>query len=219
MANNIYWIETDSGYKYFKIDGNYIKENETDSYYLKLKPNTFKYRENDKNYVIVDAGYYEKYDQNFNPIKDDAGDTETEYLVTKSIRIKPNVDRFVLYTYTRITKEKTNIMDDFKDREKEYVDVYPMYVDEFGNVQYMPLGEDVTYNEKPTPLDSEWHKGDVYEVIYKPSTFNLYKVRYNSYYRVRLLDYTKLNDTTRYLGTNQPLSDVFFTTIRSDWID
>lgn len=217
VDDNIYWTETPDGYKYFKIDGNYIKVNDADNYYIKLKPNTFKYRASNKNYVIIDTDNYEKYDENFNPIKDSNGDIQTEYLAKRTIQIKStqNVkDRFVLYTYSRVEKEKANIIDDFSSREKEYVDISPMYVDEFGNVLYMPLdSENSISSYRPNPLDTEWHSGDSYEVIYKPSTFHLSKATYNSYNKVILIDYTQLNDS------NRNVNDVFYTTVRSDWID
>jgi len=73
-------------------------------------------------------------------------------------------------------------------------------------------------DERPNPRDEEWHKGDIYEVIYNKDIFNLKHVRYNSYNKIRLIDYTNLNDTSRYIN-GEPLSDVFYTTVRSSWID
>lgn len=201
--------------KYYKIDGSYVEID--DKTYIKVKPNAATYIKSNNKYVKITSGEYELYDENFQLKTDEEGNTLTDNLLNKDIKIQPT-DRFVHYTYRLITKEKTNLLSTFSSYEKEYVPVSPMYVDQFGNVQYANLSSSSVYSERPNPLDSEWHKGDVYEVIYNPDTFNLSAVRYNSYNKVRLRDYTNLNDTTRYVGT-QPLSDVFFTTIRSDWID
>lgn len=122
----------------------------------------------------------------------------------------------IIYTYTLITEEKSNLISTYTGtdaREKEYVTVDPMYIDLKGNVQYMTLNEGATYTERPTPLDSSWHAGDAQEIIFKPSTFHLNKVRFSSYNKVLLVDYTQLNDS------NRNINDVFYTTVRSDWID
>ena len=101
-----------------------------------------------------------------------------------------------------------------------------MYIDQLGNVQYRALrdSDDYKYSVRPTPLDSAWHSNygqglgydkwdDKNEIIYKPSTFKLSKAIYNSYNKFTAVDYTKLNDNER------NINDVFYTTIRSDWID
>ena len=147
--------------------------------------------------------------------------------VTKYVRIdakgadKPSV----LYTYTLVEQEKTNLSKTFAGTvEKDYLPLNPMYIDQFGNVQYMPLREGYQYDVRPTPLDSAWHSNyaqglsynkwdDENEIIFKPSTFNLKSVEYSCYNKITLVDYTKLNDADR------NINDVFYTTIRSDWID
>lgn len=144
--------------------------------------------------------------------------------VTKYVEITNSPT--LLYTYTLIEKEKSNIISTYKDSEKEYVKVYPMYIDQFGNVQYRPLrdSDNYKYDVRPTPLDSAWHSNyaqglsynkwdDENEIIFNPATFCLNKATYNSYNKFNAVDYTKLNDADR------NINDVFYTTIRSDWID
>ncbi len=134
--------------------------------------------------------------------------------------VKLTSDITVLYTYTLVDQEKSNLLSTYTGtnaREKEYVKVAPMYVDQYGNVQYMSLSSTgVTYDDRPTPLDENWHKDEesaVYEVIYNPQTFKLDSVKYNGYNKVVLVDYTTLNNS------DKGINDVFYTTVRSDWID
>lgn len=139
----------------------------------------------------------------------------------------------IFYTYTWMNEEKSNMLSTYINSEKDYLKISPMYVDQFGNVQYMPLDGDYKYVERPNPTDTEWHSGytsgnvnynaidDKYEIIYKPSYFNIGKATYNSFNRVRLIDYTNLN-SNRVKGKDDnytTVSDIFYTTIRSDWID
>ena len=140
--------------------------------------------------------------------------------VTKYVEITNSPT--LLYTYTLIEEEKSNIISTYKNSEKDYVAVYPMYIDQLGNVQYRPLrdSDDYKYSERPNPLDPDWHsdfENNVHdnknEIIYKSSTFNLSKAIYNSYNKFTAVDYTRLNDNER------NINDVFYTTIRSDWID
>ena len=139
----------------------------------------------------------------------------------------------ILYTYTKITKEKSNLLSTYTGsnaREKEYVPVNPMFIDQYGNVQYAPLSGNYTYSQRPQPLDSNWHSAydksdeekydpvdDANEIIYNPLTFGLSSVKYNSYYKVGLVDYTKLNNKDEESGKD--INDVFYSTVRSDWID
>ena len=218
--DNIY---LDANGNYVVIDGSYVQVE--DKTYIKVKPNAAVSYDKDLKYTpskkFVNIAYdeYELYDENFQPKKDEDGNTITKFIHEEQKHQILPTDRFVHYTYTLIVKEKAALLSPFVNYEQEYVYVTPMYVDQYGNVQYMPLDANATYSDfRPKPLDSEWHKGDVYEVIYKPSTFNLSAVRFDSYNKVRLIDYTKLNDSGRYVE-NQPLNDVFYTTIRSDWID
>lgn len=201
--------------KYYKIDGSYIEIGTNE--YIKVKPAAVTTIKSGNKNVTVTAGDYYLFDKNFKLKKDEDDKPETEYLITKDYQITPDA-RFVHYTYTLITKEKSNLLNTFKDYEKDYVNVNPMYVDQFGNVQYALLKSGYLHAERPIPIDTEWHSGDVYEVIYNKDIFNLRHVRYNSYNKVRLIDYTNLNDTNRYIN-GEPLSDVFYTTIRSSWID
>ena len=201
--------------KYYKIDGSYI-EIDTNKY-IKVKPAAVTTIKSNNKYVNVTAGNYFLFDKNFKLIKDEDNKPETEYLTTRDYQITPDA-RFVHYTYTLITKEKSNLLKTFTSYEKGDVDVSPMYVDQFGNVQYALLKSGYIRDERPNPRDEEWHKGDIYEVIYNKDIFNLKHVRYNSYNKIRLIDYTNLNDTSRYIN-GEPLSDVFYTTVRSSWID
>ena len=201
--------------KYYKIDGSYI-EIDTNKY-IKVKPAAVTTIKTNNKYVNVTAGNYFLFDKNFKLKKDEDNKPETEYLTTRDYQITPDA-RFVHYTYTLITKEKSNLLKTFTSYEKDHVDVSPMYVDQFGNVQYALLKSGYIRDERPNPRDEEWHKGDIYEVIYNKDIFNLKHVRYNSYNKIRLIDYTNLNDTSRYIN-GEPLSDVFYTTVRSSWID
>ena len=147
--------------------------------------------------------------------------------------IEPNDSR-ILYTYTLIEQEKSNIFTTatLPVREKAYVTVNPMYIDEFGNVQYMPLESSYRYDARPNPLDTAWHSNynyqssnydandDTHEVIYRPEMFGLAMfgannsvTAYNAYNNVVLNDYTNLNDS------NRNINDMFYTTVRSTWID
>ena len=146
---------------------------------------------------------------------------------TKYVEINDLTGSDILYTYTLVEQEKTNLSKTFAEQkvEKDYLPLNPMYIDQFGNVQYMPLNEGYKYDVRPTPLDSAWHASysqdsddydkwdDANEIIFKPSTFNLKSVEYSCYNKITLVDYTKLNDADR------NINDVFYTTIRSDWID
>ena len=125
----------------------------------------------------------------------------------------------VLYTYTLITQEKSGLPSTFVGYEKEYVDVYPMFIDQIGNVQYKSLGDDYIDSSTPTPNDPGWleeFSGDnyqtnkQYEVIYKKSVFNLSSVKFNSYKKFFPIDYTYLNSSD---------ADVFYTAQRSTWIN
>ena len=155
--------------------------------------------------------------------KTSSGEFITKYV---TIDAKGADKSSVLYTYTLIEEEKSNLISTYKDSEKEYVKVYPMYIDQFGNVQYRPLrdSDNYKYDVRPNPLDSAWHSNyaqglsynkwdDENEIIFNPATFGLNKATYNSYNKFNAVDYTKLNDADR------NINDVFYTTIRSDWID
>ncbi len=126
----------------------------------------------------------------------------------------------LLYKYTLITEEKSNLTRTFAGSEKDYVALYPMYIDQLGDVQYKPLTN--YFDGRPTPDDSAWHSNynyssenysatdDVHEVIYKKSAFNISSAKYNSYKKFFPVDYTYLNKGD---------ADIFYTTRRSTWID
>ena len=148
--------------KYYKIDGSYIEIGTNK--YIKVKPAAVTTIKSNNKYVNVTAGNYFLFDKNFKLKKDEDNKPETEYLTTRDYQITPDA-RFVHYTYTLITKEKSNLLKDFTSYEKADVDVSPMYVDQFGNVQYALLKSGYIRDERPKPRDEEWHKGDIYEVI------------------------------------------------------
>ena len=149
-----------------------------------------------------------------NPIQDNIANSDNIYLNPNGqyVIIDPDSAE-ILYTYTLVEQEKANIVKDFTSNEKEYVKVNPMYVDQFGNVQYMPLNGKYLYDERPHPTSYSEHDEDDAEVIYNPATFNLYSVEYDSFYQVKLVNYTNLNDY------ETGINDVFYTTVRSNWID
>ena len=120
------------------------------------------------------------------------------------------------YKYTLIEKEKANLLDKVKSNEKEYVDVYPMYVDERGNVQYNMTGGEYTAVEPTATLDSsmtpitepdpdeEDYAEDKY---FAASTFNLASSTYDPFSKVAIANFTYLN--------NASMVNIF-TTRRSD---
>lgn len=205
------------------INGNAIKD--STGKYLKKYLNVIysKYEISETDVTVNPDTDIIKEDDNIYEVtkKTPSGDYVTKYVKLTKSQLQP------LYTYTLIEKEKSNIISTYKDSEKDYVKVYPMYIDQLGNVQYRPLrdSDDYKYSVRPTPLDSAWHSNygqglgydkwdDENEIIYKPSTFNLNSSTcYNSYNKFTAVDYTKLNDNER------NINDVFYTTIRSDWID
>ena len=129
------------------------------------------------------------------------------------------------YKYTLIEKEKANLLDNVKGNEKEYVDVYPMYIDERGNVQYnmtestdllgntqyeyTAVTPDATLDSSMTPItepdpDEEDYAEDKY---FAASTFHLASSTYDSFSKVAIANFTYLNNAS---------TVNIFTTRRSD---
>ncbi len=150
---------------------------------------------------------------------------------TKYVTIPKNHSS-ILYIYTLVEDEKSNLTPTFADRklEKESVTLNAMYVDQLGNVQYRSLRDSDNYKSsvRPAPNDPSWRAGytpgtsnykkgtDETEIIYDKSIFNIRSAKYNSYHTVNLVDYTYLGKN----NDNQSLNeDIFYTTIRSDWVD
>ena len=231
-------ISPPSEYKYFKDDrGNeYYRNPDGLAYYHKKAEGCIRYIQvvtsiNSNNQRVInyrDVIYTKDplIPASKNPVDDDITLADNIYMTPTGefYTFSPSVNK-VAYRYTWVNQEKANPLRSFKTWEKPYVKVHPMYIDEFGNVQYKYLDNADSYNERPVPRDSEWHSNynsnslgyskvdDLYEVILKPSAFNIRAAKYNSYDRIVLVDYTKLNDK------NRNINDVFFTTIRADWVD
>ncbi|MBR1580819.1 MAG: Tad domain-containing protein [Selenomonadaceae bacterium] len=120
------------------------------------------------------------------------------------------------YKYTLIEKEKANLLDEVKGNEKEYVDVYPMYIDEKGNVQYNMTGSEYTALEPTATLDSsmtpitepEADELDYAEDKYfDASVFKLASSTFDSFSKVAIANFTYLNNSS---------TVNIFTTRRSD---
>lgn len=236
--------ENPSGYYYFKDDrGNEYYKNDDDLvYYHKKAEGGTRYiqiitvtKSNGEKVIRYRNVVYAKgpvLDAHKDPFNGD------DITLSDSIYVDPNGKCVVLspstsdilYTYTWMNQEKSNLTKAFvgagKYYEKEYVHVNPMYIDEMGNVQYAALGDDYKLPVRPTPIVSQ-HYGyvsgnenynlidDQNEIIFDWSNryvFNFNSVRYNGYDQIILANYTKLNDSSR------NVYDAFYTTIRSDWI-
>ena len=115
---------------------------------------------NDKNFTgfIVAKEYYRlKTADDF--AENDHGGTKT--VDESGSVVYKDDDGNITYTYTLITKEKSNLLKTFVDSEKDYVDVYPMFIDERGNVRYVEEA---------------------------PSSFNLASSVYTSFNKVKLIN-------------------------------
>ena len=122
-------------------------------------------------------------------------------------------DETKTYTYTLIEDEATSMISgakaSFTDREKARVPIYPMWVDEIGNVQYSKTQVTPSLgwaSDKAKPLDPL--HGD--EKAFKISDFKLSSSKYESFNLVALVNYTYLK--------NDSMDNIFLTG-RSDWID
>lgn len=213
--------------KYYKLDGNYIKIDDTDCY-VKIKSNANTYFEDSRKYVKIASGTYEIYDQNLNLKKDNDGKTVTLPITSQNVQLNPE-DCFIHYTYDFIKQERANLLNvktdtgtQFTDNEKEYIRLNPMYLDQLGNVQYKSLSGDYSYNERPkvTQLHNYYGVDDNYEIIYKTSTFNIRSAEFSNFGMFEdFIDYTNLNNNKVTVNDQEEtVSDVFFTTIRSSWV-
>ena len=115
----------------------------------------------------------------------------------------------VLYTYTKITQEKSNLLKTFVGYEKEYVELNPMFVDAYGNVQY---NEDKI---APTiEIDSVTHADDINLLanykLFKKEDFNLSSSTFNGFEKVSFKNYTYLKPG---------VTDNFFETERATHVD
>ena len=117
------------------------------------------------------------------------------------------------YTYTLITQEKSNIIKTFVSSEQEYITVNPMFIDQKGNVQYAdePVTPQHDWNddENSRPLDPTLNDGEEGKVFYA-SDFGLSTSKYNSFNKVRLVNYKYLDNRS---------ADNIYLSIRSDIVD
>ena len=118
------------------------------------------------------------------------------------------------YTYTLITQEKSNIIKTFKDNEKEYIEVNPMFIDQKGNVQYAdePVTPQHDWNddENSRPLDPNYRERGEEGKVFYASDFNLLSSKYNSFNKVRLVNYKYLDNRS---------ADNIYLSGRSDIVD
>lgn len=117
----------------------------------------------------------------------------------------------IKYTYKLITQEKSNLPTDFIGKEKDYVDLYPMYIDEKGNVQYSDEELNPTLDPDDTMAtfnarDEEQLGKDKY---FDKSLFNLASSTYNGFSKIAMVDYKYLDSVS---------ADNIFITDRSDWV-
>lgn len=224
-----YLYKDPKGNEYYKNDDDivyYHKAAQGGTRYIQII--TGKNRSNQKviryrNVIYADATHSDITVASKNPVDDDITLADNIYMTNDGQYVHiPKNSASILYTYTWMNEEKSNMLDVFKDYEKDYVRIYPMYIDKMGNVQYKYLTGDYKYDERPVSNDTAWHTNwnpnnlgyskvdDDHEIIYKPSAFKLGTVKYNSYNKIRLVNYTHLGGT---------LQDIFFTTIRSSWVD
>ena len=119
-------------------------------------------------------------------------------------------ERFeIKYTYTKITQEKSNLLKTFANYEKEYIDLYPMFIDEWGNVQYIedPI-EPTQENDESTHADDTSIFND--DKFFTKDDFNLGTSEFNGFEKVSFKNYTYLQ---------QGVVDNFFESKRANWID
>ena len=118
------------------------------------------------------------------------------------------------YTYTLITQEKSNIIKTFKDNEKEYIEVNPMFIDQKGNVQYADESvtpqHDWNDDENSRPLDPNYRERGEEGKVFYASDFNLLSSKYNSFNKVRLVNYKYLDNRS---------ADNIYLSGRSDIVD